>query len=74
MGELIPPEFKHLLSENANLCTIPFPRTLLKSNHPDKYLNASKSKLIYKACINDKVKLPVGMLRWCQNHFLSDNQ
>ena len=72
--EKLPLNSKNILFENRNLTSIPFPQTTLKIGQINKYLKDLSSKTFYNLLIKNKIKIPIGMIRWGQTFDLSEDE
>ena len=71
--ENVPLNWKNSIvsSENCNVTVYPNLRTIYKGE--DRIIKYLRGNQIYKLLINNKVKLPTGLLRWREDVYLSDN-
>ena len=70
----LPPNLKQILSDNHQLSSVPYPRLAFDNDNSLFFLDSCKSKDIYNVLISKKVKLPVGMHRWCFKYDISEER
>ena len=70
----IQPRMKLTIESNVNKSVIVHPTKTISLKKQDKAVNQLSSHDLYKLFIADKIKLPMGLLNWCLEFELSNNQ
>ena len=72
--ENIPPLWNSLVEKSNQTFLTVYPRQTVNLNGTDQYLKNIESTQIYRELIYDKIRLPSGLLRWCEVFDISNEK